>query len=130
MLQTRTDVYALAAGPGPLSKPTDRPYWLMDARNARSGVSWQQLLAVALGRWHVEKWFERAKQETGFGAFEVRMYTSLIRHWLCARMAMYFRAAQTQRLRGEKPADHAGAGRGRREHAGIQDLEPLVACLG
>jgi hypothetical protein len=30
--------------------------------------------------WHVEKWFERAKQETGFGDFEVRTYRSLIRH--------------------------------------------------
>jgi len=28
---------------------------------------------------------------------------SLIRHWVCSRLVMYFLAAQTQRLRGENP---------------------------
>ncbi len=72
-------------------------------------ASWEQL-AAAFGRWHVENRFERAKQEARFGAFEVRTYTSLIRHWLCTRMVMYLLAAQTQRLRGRESADHAGAG--------------------
>jgi hypothetical protein len=84
---------------------------------------------VAFARWHVEKWFERAKQEAGFGAFEVRTYKSLIRHWLCSRMAMYFLAAQTKRLRGEKSADHAGAGGRRREHTGVEDLESVAAFV-
>jgi hypothetical protein len=91
------------------------------------------MLEVAFGRWHVEKWFARAKQEAGFGAFEVRTYTSLIRHWLSSRMAMYFLAAETRRLRGEKPADHAGAGGRRRQRAGHRALEnrpPLAAALG
>ena len=78
----------------------------------------------------MEKWFERAKQEAGFGAFEVRTYKSLIRHWLCSRMVMYFLAAQTQRLRGEKSADHAGAGRRSGEHVGVEDLEPAMARVG
>jgi hypothetical protein len=52
-------------------------------------------------RWHVEQWFERAKREAGLGAFEVRTYTGLIRHWLCVRLAMMFLAEQTTRLRGE-----------------------------
>jgi hypothetical protein len=43
----------------------------------------------------VEKWFERAKQEAGLGAFEVRTYTSLPRHWLCVRVVMAFLAEQT-----------------------------------
>jgi len=51
--------------------------------------------------------FERAKHETGFGTFELRTYRSLIRHSLCSRMAMFFLAEQTERLRGEKAADHA-----------------------
>ncbi len=117
-----------------LSTPTDRLYWLILARqpgsgevkyfisNASAGVEVEELLTAAFARWQVEKWFERAKQEAGFGAFEVRTYTSLIRHWLCSAMVMYFLAAQTQRLRGEKSADHAGAGCRRSQHVGVEDM--------
>jgi len=102
--------------------PTDRTYWLIVAKNAKTGEakyfvsnapakeSLKKLLEVAFSRWHVEKWFERAKQECGFGAFEVRTYTSLIRHWLASRLSMYFLADQTNRLRGEKSTDNAGTG--------------------
>jgi len=124
-----------------ISFPTDRRYWLLVARNPRTSevkyfisnasakTTLKELLRIAFARWHVEKWFERAKQEAGFGAFEVRTYTSLIRHWLSSRIAMYFLAAETQRLRGEKSADHLGAGRGEREHVSVEDLEPMVACV-
>ena len=88
------------------------------------------MLMVAFARWHVEKWFERAKQEAGLGAFEVRTYKSLIRHWLCCRLVMYFLAAQTQRLRGEKSTDYSGAGGGCGQYAGLEDLEPLAALVG
>jgi hypothetical protein len=123
-------------------RPTDRKYWLIVARNptteeikyfvsnAPSSATLQEMMTVAFARWQVEKWFERAKQEAGFGAFEVRTYRSLIRHWLCSRMVMYFLAAQTQRLRGEKSADHAGAGGGGGQHVGVEDLEPLAALVG
>ena len=123
------------------STPTDRLYWLIMARqpasgeikyfisNAAAGVEIEELLTAAFARWHVEKWFERAKQEAGFGAFEVRTYTSLIRHWLCSAMVMYFLAAQTQRLRGEKSAYHAGAGGRRGQHAGVEDMASLVAIV-
>lgn len=123
-----------------ISHPTDRRYWLIVARNAKTGerkyfvsnasarAGLKAMLRVAFARWHVEKWFERAKQEAGFGAFEVRTYTSLIRHWLSSRIAMYFLAAETQRLRGEKSADHLGAGGGRSECAGVADMatEPVL----
>ena len=123
-------------------QPTDRQYWMIVARNsatgeykyfvsnAGAGASLKQMLMVGFARWHVEKWFERGKQEAGFGAFEVRTYKSLIRHWLCSRMVMYFLAAQTQRLRGEKSADYAGAGGRRRQHVGVEDLESVVALVG
>ena len=106
---------------GSVSQPTDRKYWLILARHAATGeikyfvsnaaanTSLRDMLQAAFARWHVEPWFGRAKQEAGFGAFEVRTYTSLIRHWLSSRMAMYFLAAETQRLRGEKSTDHARA---------------------
>ncbi len=125
-----------------ISYPTDRKYWLIIARNPKTGEikyfvsnapansKLMDMLQIAFARWHIEMWFRRAKQETGFGAFEVRNYTSLIRHWLCARMAMYFLAAQTQRLRGEKSADHIGAGCRRGQHVGVQDLAPSVEVVG
>ena len=124
---------------GAVSRPTDREYWLIVIHNvatgeykyfisnAAGGANWKQMLKVAFARWHVEMWFGRAKQETGFGAFEVRTYSSLIRHWLCSRLAMYFLAEQTERLRGEKSADYLGAGGGSNEHLGGEDLEPLLA---
>lgn len=125
----------------PFSRPTDRRYWLIVARNPATGeykyfisnaaasVTLHELMTAAFARWHVEKWFERAKQEAGFGAFEVRNYTSLMRHWLCSRMAMYFLATETQRLRGEKSADHARTDRGSDQYPGDQNMEPAVAFV-
>jgi SRSO17 transposase len=122
--------------------PTDRRYWLIVAQslatkeikyfvsNAPESASVLDLLRVAFGRWHIEKWFERAKQEAGFGAFEMRTYEGLIRHWLCTSIGMYFLSEQTQRLRGEKSADHIGTGSRRGEHAGGESLEDLAAILG
>lgn len=102
--------------------PTQRTYRLIVANNPKTHetkyfisnapekVALKTLLEIAFSRWHVEKWFERAKQECGFGAFEVRTYTSLIRHWIASRLAMFFLAEQTTRLRGEKSADNDGTG--------------------
>jgi SRSO17 transposase len=140
--EVKTARVHLVDASGPVSVPTDRKYWLILARNPKTGeikyfvsnasaqATLAEMMEVAFGRWHIEKWFERAKQETGFGAFEVRTYTSLIRHWLCSRMAMYFLAAQTQRLRGEKSADHLGAGDESGEHTGVEDLAPALVSVG
>ena len=107
--------------PGP-SVPTDRRYWLIVAHNpktdetkylvsnAPASTSVKTLMRIMFTRWHVEKWFERAKQEAGLGAFEVRTYQSLTRHWLICRIVMLCLAEQTQRLRGEKSGDHLRAG--------------------
>ena len=126
---------------GPVSTPTDRMYWLIAARKPATGETKYllsnppetetpaSLLRVLLTRWHVEKWFERAKQEAGLGAFEVRTYTSLIRHWLCVRLAMTFLAEQTGRLRGEKSGHHLRTGRRGDPHPGREDLEPLLAFM-
>ncbi len=122
-------------------RPTDRQYWLIVARspdtkeykyfvsNAPKKAKLDEMLRAAFARWQVEMWFGRAKQETGFGAFEMRTYQSLIRHWLCSRMAMYFLVDQTERLRGEKSADHPGAGGGGGQRAGIEGLEPALALV-
>jgi SRSO17 transposase len=124
-----------------LSIPTDRRYWLIVAdkvktgerkyfvSNAPANANVEKLLQVALCRWRVEEWFRRAKQEAGFGAFEVRNYTSLMRHWLSSRIAMLFLSLETQRLRGEKPADHARAGRRRGQQLGLEDLAAMAERL-
>jgi SRSO17 transposase len=124
-----------------VSEPSDRQYWLIVARNPATGeykyfvsnaaasVSLISMLRAAFARWQVEKWFERAKQEAGLGAFEVRTYKSLIRHWLCSRLVMYFLAAQTQRLRGEKSEDHTGTGGRRSQHTGNEDMAELPRFL-
>jgi SRSO17 transposase len=102
-------------GPG---TPTDKRYWLIVTQEPKTGeirylvsnappyVSLAKILQVVFARWHVEKWFERAKQEAGLGAFEVRTYQSLIRHWLICRIAMLFLSCQTLRLRKKKSADY------------------------
>jgi SRSO17 transposase len=115
-------VYLVAKDAEGESCPTDRSYWLIIARNAETGeikyfvsnasesTSLEEMLKAAFARWHVEMWFERAKQYCGFGAFEVRTYQSLIRHWLCSRISMYLLATETTHLREKKSGDHAGAG--------------------
>lgn len=121
--------------------PTDRQYWLIAAwqprtdemkyfiSNAPANTCLKTMLQAAFARWHIEKWFERAKQEAGFGAFEVRTYQSLIRHWLCSRLAMLFLAEQTQRLRGEKHADHVRAGERGGQCAGVENMAAVLARL-
>lgn len=124
------------------SQPTERAYWLIVGRNpatdetkyfvsnAAANIELETLLRAGFARWQVEKWFERAKQEAGLGAFEVRTYTSLIRHWLCVRMVMYFLAVQTQRLRGEKSTHHTRTGGRGRQRTGGQNPQPLLAFMG
>jgi len=121
--------------------PTDRTYWLIVANNRQTGEikyfvsnapvkeKLETLMEIAFSRWHVEKWFEHAKQECGFGAFEVRTYTSLIRHWLASRLAMYFLANQTTRLRGEKSEDYAGTGCRCGQYAGMEDMAEVSSFM-
>ena len=121
--------------------PTDRKYWLLVLRqpatgeikyvvsNAGEKVDVEEIIRALFSRWHVEKWFERAKQEVGLGAFEVRNDQSLTRHWLCVRLAMCFLAEQTTRLRGEKSADHVRAGERGGGDAGLQDMATRVGEL-
>ena len=121
--------------------PTDRTYWLLVAKNRKTGEikyfvsnapsteSLDKLLEVAFSRWQVEKWFGRAKQECGLGAFEVRNYTSLIRHWLASRMAMYFLADQTNRLRGKKSTDYPGTSFGCSQYVGLEIMAKTTALM-
>ena len=83
----------------------------------------------AVGGWDVDKGGGGGEKGVGFGAFEDRTDEVLNRPWLCSRMTMYFLAAQTQRRRGEKSADHAGAGSRRGQYVGRENLEPVAAIV-
>ncbi len=123
------------------STPTERRYWLIivqepgssDRRyfvsNAAAGVDVGTLLQAYGARHRVEQWFERAKQEAGLGAFEVRTYQGLVRHWLAARLAMAFLAFQTYRLRGEKSGHYLGTGGRGYQCGGVESLATVADSL-
>lgn len=83
-----------------------------------------RVLAVAFRRWTVEHSFRLAKQEAGLMHFEGRDYVGLIRHLVLALVVLGFVATHTERLRGEKSADHARAGVPGVEPALRDDLSP------
>jgi SRSO17 transposase len=101
---------------------TQRSYWLIVARNARTGevkyfvsnapadTPLEKLLRVAFRRWNVEHSFRVSKSEIGFGHFEGRNYVALMRHLILCLLVMGFVSGHTDRLRGEKSGDHVGAG--------------------
>ncbi len=100
--------------------PTERKYWLIVARNPKTGevkyfvsnaprrTPLKLLLLVAFRRWNVEHAFRVAKGEIGFSHYEGRNYQGLMRHMILCLMAMLFVAEQTQRLRGEKSEPGGG----------------------
>lgn len=110
-------VYLLRHG-----RPTARTYGLIVARNRATGevkyfvsnappqTPLAKLPRVAFRRWNVEHAFRVSKTEIGFGHFEGRNYVALMRHLILCLLVMGFVSDQTERLRGEKPRDHVGAG--------------------
>jgi SRSO17 transposase len=110
-------VYLLRGG-----DPTERTYWLIVARNEATGevkyfvsnapadTPLERLLRAAFRRWNVEHAFRVSKTEIGFGHFEGRNYTALLRHLILCLLMMNFVAEHAERLRGEKSGGHPGAG--------------------
>ena len=82
--------------------------------NAPPSVPLATLLKVAFTRWAVERGFEDAKGELGLSHFEVRNYTSLIRHLILTAVSFLFLSRALDRRRGEKgvPDDLSGPTRG------------------
>jgi SRSO17 transposase len=103
-------------------KPSAKSYWLIGARNERTGeekyfvsnapegAPLRLLLVVAFSRWNVEHGFRLSKGEIGFRHFEGRNYGALMRHLTLCLLMLTFVAGQAQRLRGEKPRGDTGAG--------------------
>jgi len=75
-------------------------------------------LHVAFARWPVERTLEDKKSELGFSHFEVRKYQAMMRHFYITLVSHLFLARQTERLRGEKSADHDQPSSRRRQCAG------------
>jgi len=103
-----------------------RPHHLMVARNvlkpekvkfflsnAPAPTPVEVLLLVAFSRWRIERLFEDSKTELGLDHFEVRKYTSIVRHLVLTCISHLFLAESWLAHRGGKPgADHLpGAGR-------------------
>jgi SRSO17 transposase len=123
---------------------TTRTYWLIVARNRTTGevkyfvsnapadTPLEKLLRVAFRRWNVEHGFRVSKSEIGFGHFEGRNYVALMRHLILCLLVMGFVTEHTERLRGEKSGDHAGAGVPGPEPAlrGLADEPPRNIGLG
>jgi SRSO17 transposase len=115
-------------------RPTDRTYWLIVGwqkdtgqykywiSNAPPGTPLALLLQVAFARAHVEHVFRVAKTEVGLDHYEGRSYVGLMRHLVLCQLVLLFLAEQTDRLRGGKPGDHAGA-----DVAGVEHLVPALA---
>ena len=102
-------------------QPTVRTYWLVWARNVRTGeekyfvsnaprrASLRRLLRVAFTRWNVEHSFRLSKGEIGFRHFEGRSYVALLRHLTLCCVTLTFVAGEAARLRGEKRGGDGGA---------------------
>ena len=75
-------------------------------------------LHVGFARWPVERTLQDKKSELGLSHFEVRKYQAVMRHLYISMVSHLFLARQTERLRGEKPGDHAKSGPRRRQRTG------------
>jgi SRSO17 transposase len=113
--------------------PSARTYWLIWARNVRTGeqkyfvsnappgTPLARLLRVGFTRWNVEHGLRLSKSEVGFRHFEGRSYVGLMRHLTLCLVTLTFVAGQAERLRGEKSG---GDGR-----AGVPGVEPTLRGL-
>ena len=119
-------------------KPSERKYWLIVAKNAKTGevkyfisnappkTALKLLVRVAFQRWNVEHTFRVAKSEIGFTHYEGRTYRGLMRHMTLCMVVMLFLAEQVNRLRGEKSAGPGGADAGA-NGGGVQRPVPALA---
>jgi len=100
----------------------ERTYWLVWARNRRTGEQKyfvsnaaadepvERLVRAGFCRWNVEHGFRLSKGEVGFRHFEGRSYVALLRHLVLCCATLTFVAGQAAGLRGEKPGGDGGAG--------------------
>jgi SRSO17 transposase len=100
----------------------DQTYWLVWARNVRTGEQKYfvsnaaqgepvgRIVRAAFCRWNVEHALRLSKSGIGFRHFEGRNYKALMRHRTLCCATMTFVAGHAAGLRGGKPGGHPGAG--------------------
>ena len=97
-------------------------YWLLWARNARTGEQKYFVSSAAASepverigragfcRWHVEHGSRLGKSAVGFRHCEGRSYVGLLRHLGLCCVTLTFAGGRAAELRGEKPGGDGGAG--------------------
>ena len=85
-LPTRAHLLIVARN---VQNPSEIKYFVS---NAPVATPLTTVLTVAFARWHVERCFEDQKTELGMGHFEVRNYTSLMRHLALSAVSFLFLA--------------------------------------
>jgi hypothetical protein len=84
--------------------------------NAPPSVRVEEIIRVAFTRWTVERCFEDAKTELGLSHFEVRNWTSLMRHLLLTAVGLLVLSRVTKRHRSKSsgpdgvPGAHGSGG--------------------
>ena len=85
-------------------QPTEIKYFLANQTPGNS-ISLEELLAVAFGRFPIERCLEIGKRELGMDHFEVRNWKAIHRHLYISQLSQLFCARVHQSLR-EKNAGH------------------------
>lgn len=85
--------------------------------NAPADVPLGVLLRVAFSRWHIERIFQEAKQQTGLADFEGRRYLGLRRHLVLTTVSLLYLAEQRKRLREKKGSTSAWVSSGSSSNA-------------
>ena len=94
--------------------------------NAPPSVRVEEIIRVAFTRWTVERCFEDAKTELGLSHFEVRNWTSLMRHLLLTALGLLVLSRVTKRHRSKSPgADGVPSAHG---SGGVDASAIDVAC--
>ena len=99
----------------------ERAYWLLWARNRRTGEEKyfvsnaaasepvERIVRAAFCRWNVEHGIRLSKSEVGFRHFEGRSYVALLRHLTLCCVTLTFVSGRAAELRGEKSRGDGGA---------------------
>jgi SRSO17 transposase len=116
-----------------VTEPDEIKYFVS---NAPLATPLETILAVAFNRWRVEMCFREEKSELGLSHFEVRNYTSLLRHMIVTSVTHLFLAKAREkwkRERGEGEApdrEPAAHGTGRRADESPRDRSGAQAEIG